>query len=83
MMEFILQEDACSLAAASYYGHLDVVKTLIKAGANINQAKNVSIPVHTATVYDIIACDHYISVCSVCVTKQHTQQGVVCRGDGG
>ena len=47
MMGFILQEDACSLAAASYYGHLDVVKTLIEAGANINQADEVR--THIAT----------------------------------
>ena len=42
---------------ASWKGHLDVVKTLIEAGANIHQADKVS-QLHTYLhVYDIIACD--------------------------
>ena len=45
---------------ASQKGHLDVVKTLIEAGANIHQADEVSTYLH---VYDIIACDQCISVC--------------------
>ena len=56
MMGFVLQNGSCSLGAASNVGHLDVVKALMEAGANINQADKVSI--HTPTVYDIIACDH-------------------------
>ena len=62
MMRFVLQKGSCSLGIASYKGHLDVVKALMEAGANINQADEVSIHVHTPTVYDIIACDHCISV---------------------
>ena len=31
--------------AASFNGHLDVVKTLIEAGANVNQADKVGIVV--------------------------------------
>ena len=62
MMGFVLQNGLCSLGAASSLGHLDVVKTLMEAGANINQADKVSIHVHTPAVYDIIACDHCISV---------------------
>ena len=56
MMGFVLQNGASSLGTACNSGHLDVVKTLIEAGANINQAVKVSI--YTATVYEIIACDH-------------------------
>ena len=55
MMGFVLQNGASSLGTACNSGHLDVVKTLIEAGANINQAVKVSI--YTATVNEIIACD--------------------------
>ena len=60
MMGFLLQKGGSSLGAASYKGHLNIVKTLIEAGANFDQADKVSI--RTPTVYDIIACDHCISV---------------------
>ena len=42
MMSFVLQDGWSPLLIASFYGHLDVVKTLIEAGANINQANKVS-----------------------------------------
>ena len=42
MMGFALQYGVSSLGAASNNGHLDVVKTLIEAGANIDQAPKVS-----------------------------------------
>ena len=54
MMGFLLQKGGSSLGAASYKGHLNIVKTLIEAGANFDQADKVSI--RTPTVYDIIAC---------------------------
>eukprot|EP00731_Ephydatia_muelleri_P013569 Em0007g879a len=38
MMTFVLQNGWSPLNAASDNGHLDVVKTLLEAGANINQA---------------------------------------------
>ena len=41
MMTFVLQNGCSPLYAASRNGHLDVVKTLMEAGANINQATKV------------------------------------------
>eukprot|EP00731_Ephydatia_muelleri_P034271 Em0053g17a len=38
MMTFVLQDGWSPLHASCYGGHLDVVKTLLEAGANINQA---------------------------------------------
>ena len=43
----VLQNGWSPLYAASEKGHLDVVKTLLEAGANINQANNVGICTHT------------------------------------
>ena len=60
MMGFLLQKGGSSLGAASYKGHLNIVKTLMEAGVNINHADEVSM--HRHTVYDIIVCDHCISV---------------------
>ena len=40
-MTFILQDGCSPLNAASCYGHLAAVKTLLEAGANINQADKV------------------------------------------
>ena len=41
MMTFVLQNGCSPLYVASWKGHLDVVKTLLEAGANINQADKV------------------------------------------
>eukprot|EP00731_Ephydatia_muelleri_P034976 Em0089g7a len=38
MMTFVLQNGCSPLHVSCYGGHLDVVKTLLEAGANINQA---------------------------------------------
>ena len=46
LMVFVLQGDESLLRIASINGHLDVVKTLIKAGANVNQTNKVCIPWH-------------------------------------
>ena len=43
---FVLQDGRSPLRTASLKGHLDVVKTLIEAGANVNQANKVSCPWH-------------------------------------
>ena len=40
-MTFVLQDGCSPLYAASFYGHLDVVETLLEAGANIDQTNNV------------------------------------------
>ena len=42
LMGFVLQDGWRPLHMASQQGHLDVVKTLIEAGANINQVDKVS-----------------------------------------
>ena len=47
MMTFVLQIGCSPLCGASFGGHLDVVKTLLEAGANINQASNVGTCTHT------------------------------------
>ena len=45
-MSFVLQDGWSPLLIASFKGHLEVVKSLIEAGANINQANKVgTIPV--------------------------------------
>ena len=41
MMTFVLQCGWCPLHAASDKGYLDIVKTLIEAGANVNQVTKV------------------------------------------
>ena len=40
-MTVVLQDGCSSLYAASCNGHLDVVKTLLEAGANIDQVNKV------------------------------------------
>ena len=41
MMTFVSQDGWSPLNGASCNGHLDIVKTLLEAGANINQANKV------------------------------------------
>ena len=41
MISFVLQNGQSPLYTASRNGHLEVMKTLIEAGANINQANKV------------------------------------------
>ena len=52
MMTFVLQDGRSPLYTASFNGHLDVVKTLMEAGANINQANKVHVHVgrHTCVI---------------------------------
>ena len=47
MMGFVLQNGRSPLFSSSLNGHLDVVKTLIEAGANINQLNKVSAHITT------------------------------------
>ena len=47
LMGFVLQDGRSPLYMASQEGHLDVVKTLIEAGANIDQANKVSTHIST------------------------------------
>ena len=44
MMTFVLQKGMSPLYVASEKGYLEVVKTLIEAGANVNQANMVGEP---------------------------------------
>ena len=73
MPTFVLQNGWSNniIITSSLDGHLDVVKALIKAGANINQADEDTtlvcsvIVIHShkicmCTLYDIIASDEYI-----------------------
>ena len=41
MMTFVLQNGWSPLHVASFYGHLDIVRALTEAGANISQATKV------------------------------------------
>ena len=41
MISFVLQNGGSPLLIASFEGYLEVVKTLIEAGANINQVNKV------------------------------------------
>ena len=42
VMSFLSQNGVSPVMAATYHGHLDAVKALIEAGANVNQADKVS-----------------------------------------
>ena len=45
-MVFVFQDDESPLRIASINGHHDVVKTLVEAGANVNQTNKVCSPWH-------------------------------------
>ena len=49
MMTFVLQVGRRPLYIASFNGHLDVVKTLLEAGANIHQTNKVGRTIHYNT----------------------------------
>ena len=67
MMTFVLQDGQGALYAASLYGHLEIVKTLIDSGAEVNQCDNVGtfifsvIAMHSHT-YTTIACMSMINM---------------------
>ena len=54
-----MQDGWSPLLASCFNGHLDVVKTLIEAGANINQANKVSTHITTVHVYTFYLKLHY------------------------
>ena len=51
MMTFVLQDGRRPLYIASLNGHLDVVKTLMEAGANISETNKVGIHYNTFTTF--------------------------------
>ena len=64
MMTFVLQDGWSPLYIASFNGHLDVVKTLMEAGANINQANKVRVLVSRYTCVNVHAMHvHYCAYC--------------------
>lgn len=51
-MTFVLQDGWSPLITASFYGHTAIVKTLIKAGVNVNHANKVHLfYVHCSMAY--------------------------------
>ena len=52
--------------AASYIGHLDVVKTLIKAGANVNHTNKVGTCICTLLLYTYTVLLYCLSSASLC-----------------
>ena len=62
---------------ASYIGHLDVVKTLIEAGANVNHTNKVgtcTLLLHTNTV--LLYC---LSSASLCACSCHNDVLITCH----
>ena len=71
MMGFVLQNGATPLIIASHNGHLEIVKSLIEAGANVNHtAKVVKIKHHYLGSYIFTHGFQFSSInefCSRCV----------------
>ena len=69
MMTFVLQNGWSPLNGASEKGHLDVVRTLLEAGANINQADKVGTYMMFIELqlylYNTADCTVYINALSV------------------
>ena len=64
MMTFVLQNGWSPLHAASFSGHLDIVKTLIEAGANFNQATKVQCVGRLHAAFNVIVIyEHLHIVC--------------------
>ena len=60
-MTFVLQDGCSPLIAASWKGHLGVVKTLLEAGANINQANKVQLVDMYPVVTGCHTCPYIVS----------------------
>ena len=79
MMTFILQDGWSPLHSASYDGHLDIVKTLIKAGANVNPAIEVQCVGRLHVTFSVIVIyKHFyilgVTAWPVCRYMQFTKQ---------
>ena len=64
MMIFVLQDGGSPLMTASGNGHLDVVKTLIEARANVNHTNKVGIC--TLLLYTYTVLLYCLSSASLC-----------------
>ena len=65
-MTFVLQDGRSPLLIASSEGHLDIVKTFIEAGANVNEVNKVRI-------YDLIIFEH--TYCTYCSGGSREEEG--------
>ena len=64
MMKFVLQDGWSPLHIASLEGHLDIAKTLIEAGANVNQVDKVQYLNRLHVVLCVIViCEHTYIAC--------------------
>ena len=69
-MIFLLQDGLSPLMIAISKGHLDVVKTLIEAGANVNQTNKVGICTCTLILWAVaMAASHPTDVAIMCMVK--------------
>ena len=66
MMTFVLQCGWSPLYTASDAGHLDIVKTLIEAGANVNQATEVQFVGRLHVASNVIVIYEHTYVLCVC-----------------
>ena len=66
MMTFVLQDGWSPLYAASDAGHLDIVKTLIEAGANVNQATEVQCVGRLHVASNVIVIYEHTYILCVC-----------------
>ena len=55
-MVFVFQDGGSPLQAASFNGHLDLVKTLIEAGASVNHTNKVCSPWHCSDCIIPVPC---------------------------
>ena len=63
MMTFVLQDGWTPLYIASNRGHLDIVKALIEAGANVNQTNKVSLSVELFVILNNITRCVRVNMC--------------------
>ena len=69
MMIFVLQNGSSPLLIASHSGHLDVVKTLIEAGANVNHTNKVGTCALLLYTYTVLL--YCLSSASLCTCSCH------------
>ena len=66
MMTFVLQYGWSPLYAARDTGHLDIVKTLIEAGANVNQTDKVHCVGRLHVAFSVIVIYEHTYILCVC-----------------